>query len=140
MTNTDRLKEVLSHARQEVARVIIGQADVVDRALIAIFTGQHALIEGVPGVAKTLLVKTMNGSEVIAKIAGIESTAKITSVKATRQITMNSGVAMRRPFSMVKNFSPSKPELTGITLRRPAQSWSKKMPRGRSGFFSIKRP
>lgn len=59
MTNTDRLKEVLSHARQEVARVIIGQADVVDRALIAIFTGQHALIEGVPGVAKTLLVRTL---------------------------------------------------------------------------------
>ncbi len=59
MTNTDRLKEVLTQARQEVAKVIIGQATVVDRALIAIFTGQHALIEGVPGVAKTLLVRTL---------------------------------------------------------------------------------
>jgi MoxR-like ATPase len=59
MTNTDRLKEVLNQARHEVAKVIIGQADVVDRALIAIFTGQHALIEGVPGVAKTLLVRTL---------------------------------------------------------------------------------
>src|SRR3954454_21930920 len=58
-TNTDRLKEVLIQARHEVAKVIIGQADVVDRALIAIFTGQHALIEGVPGVAKTLLVRTL---------------------------------------------------------------------------------
>ena len=59
MTNTDRLKEVLNQARHEVAKVIIGQAVVVDRALIAIFTGQHALIEGVPGVAKTLLVRTL---------------------------------------------------------------------------------
>ncbi len=59
MTNTERLKEVLNQARHEVAKVIIGQGAVVDRALIAIFTGQHALIEGVPGVAKTLLVRTL---------------------------------------------------------------------------------
>src|SRR5688500_8412322 len=56
---TDRLKAVLAEARAEVAKVIIGQAEVVDRALIAIFTGHHALVEGVPGVAKTLLVRTL---------------------------------------------------------------------------------
>src|SRR3954454_5830657 len=58
--NTDHLKEVLAQARQEVAKVVIGQHDVVEKALIAIFTGQHALIEGVPGVAKTLLVRTLS--------------------------------------------------------------------------------
>ena len=57
--NTDRLKEVLALARKETAKVIIGQHEVVDRALIAIFTGNHALVEGVPGVAKTLLVRTL---------------------------------------------------------------------------------
>ena len=57
--STDQLKEVLTRARQEVAKVIIGQNDVVDKALIAIFTGHHALIEGVPGLAKTLLVRTL---------------------------------------------------------------------------------
>ena len=57
--NIDQLKEVLGRARQEIAKVIIGQSEVVDRALIAIFAGQHALIEGVPGVAKTLLVRTL---------------------------------------------------------------------------------
>src|SRR5438045_4504531 len=57
--NIDRLREVLTEARHEVGKVIIGQADVVDKALIAIFTGHHALIEGVPGVAKTLLVRTL---------------------------------------------------------------------------------
>jgi len=45
--------------KQEVAKVIIGQGHVVDKALIAIFSGNHALIEGVPGVAKTLLVRTL---------------------------------------------------------------------------------
>jgi MoxR-like ATPase len=57
--NTDRLKEVLSRARHETGKVIIGQHEVIDKALIAIFTGSHALIEGVPGVAKTLLVRTL---------------------------------------------------------------------------------
>src|SRR5882762_5244993 len=65
-TNTDRLKEVLAQARQEVAKVIIGQNDVIEKALIAIFTGSHALIEGVPGVAKTLLVRTL------ARVLGCE--------------------------------------------------------------------
>ncbi|TAL00371.1 MAG: MoxR family ATPase [Verrucomicrobia bacterium] len=57
--NTERLKEVLTQARHETGKVIIGQHDVIERALIAIFTGNHALIEGVPGVAKTLLVRTL---------------------------------------------------------------------------------
>jgi len=56
---TTRLKETLTAARAEVGKVIIGQHDVIEKALIAIFTGHHALIEGVPGVAKTLLVRTL---------------------------------------------------------------------------------
>ena len=57
--NTERVREVLAQARHETAKVIIGQHDVIEKALIAIFAGQHALIEGVPGVAKTLLVRTL---------------------------------------------------------------------------------
>jgi MoxR-like ATPase len=64
--NLDQLKEVLGRARREIGKVIIGQQEVIDRALIAIFTGQHALIEGVPGVAKTLLVRTL------ARVMGCE--------------------------------------------------------------------
>jgi MoxR-like ATPase len=62
----DRLHEVLQRARQEVAKVIIGQQEVVDRALIVIFTNHHALVEGVPGIAKTLLVRTL------ARVLGCE--------------------------------------------------------------------
>jgi MoxR-like ATPase len=57
--NTEILRKVLMKTKQEVAKVIIGYEHVVDQALIAIFTGTHALIEGVPGVAKTLLVRTL---------------------------------------------------------------------------------
>jgi len=55
----DHLKQTLASTRAEVAKVIIGQTEVVDRCLICIFTNQHGLIEGVPGVAKTLLVRTL---------------------------------------------------------------------------------
>ncbi len=53
------LKKALTQAKAQVAKVVIGQQEVVDFALIAIFTGNHALIEGVPGIAKTLLVRTL---------------------------------------------------------------------------------
>src|ERR1051325_3090708 len=62
----DKLVETLNRARAEVAKVIIGQQEVIDQGLLAIFTNQHALIEGVPGVAKTLLVRTL------ARVLGCE--------------------------------------------------------------------
>ena len=57
--NSELLVKALSRCKQEVAKVIIGHEAVVDQALIAILNGTHALIEGVPGVAKTLLVRTL---------------------------------------------------------------------------------
>jgi MoxR-like ATPase len=60
------LTEVLNRARSEVAKVIIGQDDVVDMALVTVFTNSHALLEGVPGIAKTLLVRTL------ARVLGCE--------------------------------------------------------------------
>ena len=45
--------------RAEIARVIVGQTALVDRLLVALLTNNHALIEGVPGLAKTLTVSTL---------------------------------------------------------------------------------
>ncbi len=45
--------------RQEIKKVIVGQDDVVEQVLLAIFSGGHALLIGVPGLAKTLLVNTV---------------------------------------------------------------------------------
>jgi MoxR-like ATPase len=57
--NIELLKKALQRSKQEVAKVIIGHDGVVDQSLVAIFNGAHALVEGVPGVAKTLLVRTL---------------------------------------------------------------------------------
>jgi MoxR-like ATPase len=55
----ERLHQTLRATREEVGKVILGQDQVIDSALIVILARQHALMEGVPGVAKTLLARTL---------------------------------------------------------------------------------
>lgn len=55
----EHLHQILDSARSEIRKVILGQDDVIDQALIVILSRQHALIEGVPGIAKTLLARTL---------------------------------------------------------------------------------
>jgi len=58
-SSLDRFNTTLATVRGEIAKVIIGQEAAVELALITLLARQHALIEGVPGVAKTLLVRTL---------------------------------------------------------------------------------
>src|SRR4051794_37368978 len=44
----------------QVGKVVVGQRDMIERVLIGLLTGGHCLIEGVPGLAKTLTVKTLS--------------------------------------------------------------------------------
>ena len=55
----DALGQRLSQVRERIGRVIFGQQDVVDQALITLLAGGHALLIGVPGLAKTRLVETL---------------------------------------------------------------------------------
>jgi MoxR-like ATPase len=48
---------VLRHGRNELAKVIVGQEEMINQCLLTILCGGHALLEGVPGIAKTLVVK-----------------------------------------------------------------------------------
>jgi MoxR-like ATPase len=52
--------ETLTQIRQEVNKVIVGQEKLIDRLIIALVTGGHILLEGVPGLAKTLSVRTLS--------------------------------------------------------------------------------
>ena len=66
---TNRIKqqgELVERIRSEVAKVIVGQEKLVDRLILAMATGGHILLEGVPGLAKTLSVNTL------AKTLGLE--------------------------------------------------------------------
>jgi MoxR-like ATPase len=55
----DGLRAVAGKMREQLARVIIGQEQVIERLLISIFGRGHALLVGVPGLAKTLLVRSL---------------------------------------------------------------------------------
>ena len=62
---TDLISEQAVHIeslRQEVGKVLVGQEKLVDNMLIALITGGHILLEGVPGLAKTTAVKTLAGA------------------------------------------------------------------------------
>ncbi|HEX8408988.1 MAG TPA: MoxR family ATPase [Thermoanaerobaculia bacterium] len=59
MINATEAHETLARLRKEVGRVVIGQDAVVNRLLIALLIRGHVLVEGLPGLAKTLLVKTL---------------------------------------------------------------------------------
>ena len=55
----ERLLEAARRLRAEVSRRIVGQADVLDEILMAIVAGGHALLVGVPGLAKTLMIRSV---------------------------------------------------------------------------------
>ena len=114
------LKEILARARAEVGKVIIGQSEVVDSALIAIFTGSHALIEGVPGVGKTLLVRTL-AQTLGCEFARIQFTPDLMPADITGTNIFN---LQRNEFSLIKG-----PVFTGFLLadeinRAPAKTQS----------------
>jgi MoxR-like ATPase len=54
------IAKLVTHGRAELARVIVGQSELVDGTLTALLCGGHALIEGVPGLGKTLSVKVLS--------------------------------------------------------------------------------
>src|SRR5262252_9169741 len=63
VVNDEQLLDKLSYAREsllrEIRKAIISQAEVVEQVLLALFVGGHSIITGVPGLAKTLLVRTI---------------------------------------------------------------------------------
>ena len=66
MSDFESCKKLLDAVRTEAAKRVIGQQNVIDGILIALLTGGHILLEGVPGLAKTLAVKTF------AEISGLD--------------------------------------------------------------------
>ena len=54
-----RLGEAYRRIHAEVGKVIVGQQQVIEEILVAMFAGGHCLLVGVPGLAKTLLIRTL---------------------------------------------------------------------------------
>ncbi len=68
----EKLK-LLDIARREVKKVIVGQEDVLERLLLSLLCDAHILLEGVPGLAKTLMIKTL-ASTINARFSRIQFT------------------------------------------------------------------
>src|SRR5580704_994735 len=56
-----RLRAAYDNIKQQLGRVIVGQDRVIEELLIALFSRGHCILEGVPGLAKTLMISTLSG-------------------------------------------------------------------------------
>ncbi len=72
----------------EVGKVVVGQRDMIERVLIGLLTGGHCLIEGVPGLAKTLTVKTL-AQTIEASFARVQFTPDLLPADITGTIIYN---------------------------------------------------
>ncbi|MBP7275679.1 MAG: MoxR family ATPase [Kiritimatiellae bacterium] len=98
----ERLHEVHGQLRAGLARVIIGQDDVVERLLICLFARGHALLMGVPGLAKTLMIHSL--SDLLAlKFSRIQFTPDLMPSDITgTDILQDSDTPGRRQFEFVQ--------------------------------------
>src|SRR5690606_20866339 len=62
LAGLEELRAAHQQIREQISRVIVGQDEVVDQLLIAIFARGHCILEGVPGLAKTLMVQSLADS------------------------------------------------------------------------------
>ncbi len=98
----DALAE-MARLRQEIAKVVVGQHGVVSGLLAALLVGGHVLLEGVPGVAKTLLVKTL-ATAMDLQFGRVQFTPDLMPADLTGQMVLDSAGGLRfRPGPVFTN-------------------------------------
>ena len=85
---TANLHGVIERVKEQVARVIVGQEALVDRLIIALLTNNHVLIEGVPGLAKTLTISTL-AQTLDASFARVQFTPDLLPADITGTLIFN---------------------------------------------------
>jgi MoxR-like ATPase len=95
-------RQMFEAIRGEVGRVIVGHEDIVDSVLISLFSGGHVLLEGVPGLGKTLLVRTL-GSALSLEFRRIQFTPDLMPADiAGTNIVVEDQTTGRREFQFQK--------------------------------------
>jgi MoxR-like ATPase len=88
--NIAAAQQVIGRLRDEVGRVVVGQQAIVDRLVIALLIRGHVLLEGLPGLAKTLLVKTLSAA-IDAAFKRIQFTPDLLPADITGTLIFNPG-------------------------------------------------
>src|SRR5438270_8967477 len=96
----DHLREVYAGLRKELARVIVGQKDVIERLAICLFARGHVLLMGVPGLAKTLMVSKLSETMSL-KFSRIQFTPDLMPMDITGTDILQDGATGRREFHFV---------------------------------------
>ena len=96
--NLDQFQTVINNVTTEIRKVIIGQEDALRYSLVVVLCNQHALIEGVPGLGKTLLVRTL-GACTGCEFKRIQFTPDLMPADITGTNVFN---LARNEFSLVK--------------------------------------
>ncbi len=96
----DELREVYARLRAELGRVIVGQKGVIERLSICLFARGHALLMGVPGLAKTLLVGKL-AETMSLKFSRIQFTPDLMPMDITGTDILQDGATGRREFHFV---------------------------------------
>ncbi len=100
IADADRLAAAVAAARAEIGRVIFGQEQVVEQTMVALLAGGHALLVGVPGLGKTLLVETL-GTVLGLDRRRVQFTPDLMPADITGSEVLEEGEGGRRSFRFV---------------------------------------
>lgn len=96
----DQLRETYARLRKELGRVIVGQHDVIERLAICLFARGHALLMGVPGLAKTLLVSKL-AETMSLRFSRIQFTPDLMPMDITGTDILQEAAGGKREFQFV---------------------------------------
>jgi MoxR-like ATPase len=96
----DELRDAYDRLRRELGRVIVGQHDVIERLAICLFARGHALLMGVPGLAKTLLVSKI-AETLSLRFSRIQFTPDLMPMDITGTDILQDGMNGRRTFEFM---------------------------------------
>ena len=125
-TQAGTFRECFAHLQTEVGRVFVGQRELVDQLLVCFFCQGHALIEGPPGVGKTLLVRTL-ADALDLEFARIQCTPDLMPADVTGTNLLTETAGGTRAFS----FQPG-PIFANVVL---ADELNRATPRTQSAFL-----
>ena len=97
----ERFRHDIGTLREEIGEVIVGNREVIDGVLTCMLAGSHALLEGVPGLGKTLLVRTMAGALALT-FSRIQFTPDLMPADIVGTTVIDEGVSGGKSFSFRK--------------------------------------